>query len=164
LIWSVGKAPDAGGDGGRPPVFLPLLSSLALRAASLASMRDEEGDRGALQDSTGRAAWQQVMQARVAVAAHHQQVCAERVAFRDQHVGSFVFLAERAIFYRTDAMMPKVKHSITGLQRVGFGLMFTFHDQHANLAGPVQTGEGFDERPGRFTGSVSGHDGVVEGR
>jgi hypothetical protein len=37
LIWSVGKAPDAGGDGGRPPVFLPLLSSLALRAASLAS-------------------------------------------------------------------------------------------------------------------------------
>jgi hypothetical protein len=28
----------------------------------------------------------------------------------------------------------------------------------------VQIGEGFGERPGRFTGSVPGHDGVVEGR
>lgn len=104
------------------------------------------------------------MQARVAVAAHHQQVCTELTAFCNQHVGGLVFLADCAIFYSTDAMMAEVKHSVIGLQRVGFGLMLTFDDQHANLACLVQIGQGFGERPRRLPASVPGYNGVVERR
>jgi hypothetical protein len=74
------------------------------------------------------------MQTRVAIAAHHQQVCTEAAAFCDQHLGNLVFLANRAIFYGIYAVMPEVKHSIIALQRIRSRWMFTFHHEDANFS------------------------------
>lgn len=45
------------------------------------------------------------MQTRVAIAAHHQQLCIELAAFFDERACNLVFLAESAIFNGIDAAL-----------------------------------------------------------
>jgi hypothetical protein len=45
------------------------------------------------------------MQTRVAIAAHHQQLCIELAAFFDQRVSDLAFLADGAIFNGIDAAL-----------------------------------------------------------
>ena len=45
------------------------------------------------------------MQTRVAIAAHHQQLCIELAAFFDERVSNLVFLADGAISNGIDAAM-----------------------------------------------------------
>jgi hypothetical protein len=70
----------------------------------------------------------------VALATHHQQVCIERAALRNQRVGNLVFFGDCTIFYRVDAVVAEVKHSVIPLQRVRFRLTLTLYDKDANLA------------------------------
>ena len=78
------------------------------------------------------------METRVAIAAHHQQVCIEPAALCDQHLGNLVVFAGCTIFYRIDAVVPEVKHSLVRLQRVRFGWMLTFHDEDADFFRPCR--------------------------
>jgi hypothetical protein len=94
------------------------------------------------------------MQTRVAIAAHHQQVCTELVALRDQHVGNVVVLADCAVFYGIDAMVLEVMHRVIALQRVRLRWVPTFRDEDAHLTRLMQIGEGFGERARRLPATV----------
>jgi len=81
---------------------------------------DKQGERRTTQDPIGRAAGQQFMQTRVAIAAHHQQLCIELAAFFDERVSNLVFLADGAIFNGIDAVMPEVMNGLVAPQRLRF--------------------------------------------
>jgi hypothetical protein len=65
-------------------------------------VRDQQRERRLTQHSIGRAARQQFMQTRMAVAAHPQQVGIELATFFDQRVDNLVLLADGAIFDGVD--------------------------------------------------------------
>jgi hypothetical protein len=46
------------------------------------------------------------MQARLAKAAHHQEIGVQAPAFCYEYVGNLVFFACRTVFYRIDAVIP----------------------------------------------------------
>ena len=60
------------------------------------------------------------MQARVAKAAHHQEIGVQAPAFCYEYVGNLVFFACRTVFYRIDAVMPEVMHNLIAFQCVRF--------------------------------------------
>jgi hypothetical protein len=57
-----------------------------------------------MQYPIGRVA--QLMQARVAEAAHHREIGVQAPAFCYEYVGNLVFFACRTVFYRIDAVIP----------------------------------------------------------
>ena len=86
----------------------------------------------------------------MAIATHHQQVCIERAALRNQRVGNLVFFGDCTIFYRVDAAVAEMKHSVIPLQRVCFRLTLTLYDKDANLACLAQIRQRLGERARRL--------------
>ena len=93
------------------------------------------------------------MQARVAVAAHHQQGGIELATFFDQRLGNLVLLADAAIFDGVDSVMPEVMHSVIAYQRLRFCWTRTFDDKNADLPCLKQIGDGFRKRACRLPAS-----------
>jgi hypothetical protein len=88
--------------------------------------------------------------------------CIERAALRSQRVGNLVFFGGCTIFYRVDAVVAEVKHSVIPLQRVRFRLTLTLYDKDANLACLAQIRQRLDERARRLPASVPRHIDVLE--